>query len=157
MTVAGICAVAGACPFGTASQESLGLGAGAGIEYAAGPWQFRVEYLHYDLGTLSFVMRDRRSPAPRSPPRPRFSGDMVRGAITYRFNWTLLGLLFGTDRHLISNTRPDEKQPAHGPAVLLDRLSTCRWRGGMTGAGWSAIGGRLGLRLVARGYDRRNW
>ena len=25
-------------------------------------------------------------------------GDMVRGAITYRFNWTLLGLLFGTDR-----------------------------------------------------------
>ena len=25
-------------------------------------------------------------------------GDMVRGAITYRFNWTFLGLLFGTDR-----------------------------------------------------------
>lgn len=28
----------------------------------------------------------------------KVSGDMVRGAISYRFNWTPLGLIFGTDR-----------------------------------------------------------
>ena len=28
----------------------------------------------------------------------RVNGDMVRGAISYRFNWTPLGLIFGTDR-----------------------------------------------------------
>ena len=76
-----------------------GWAAGAGIEYASGPWQFRLEYLHYDLGTLNFVMRDlivRRVNVINASVRER--GDMVRGAITYRFNWTLLGLLFGTDR-----------------------------------------------------------
>ena len=47
-------------------------------------------------------------------------GDMVRGAITYRFNWTPLGLIFGTDRICFleirvanRNSRPER------PAVLL--------------------------------------
>ena len=36
--------------------------------------------------------------APSIAASTKFSGDMVRGAITYRFNWTPLGLIFGSDR-----------------------------------------------------------
>ena len=99
LNVAGLCAVtAGGCPFGSASKTMWGWTAGAGIEYASGPWQFRVEYLHYDLGTLNFTMRDFVTPLNLINASVHERGDMVRGAITYRFNWTLLGLLFGTDR-----------------------------------------------------------
>lgn len=99
LNVAGAClVVAGGCPFGSASKTMWGWAAGAGIEYANGPWQFRVEYLHYDLGTLNFVMRDLVAPLNVINASVREQGDMVRGAITYRFNWTFLGLLFGTDR-----------------------------------------------------------
>ena len=99
LNVAGAClVVAGGCPFGSASKTMWGWAAGAGIEYATGPWQFRLEYLHYDLGTLNFVMRDLVAPVNVINASVRERGDMVRGAITYRFNWTLLGLLFGTDR-----------------------------------------------------------
>jgi opacity protein-like surface antigen len=75
-----------------------GWAAGAGVEYASGPWQFRVEYLHYDLGTLNFTMRDALVPLNVINASVQERGDMVRGAITYRFNWTLLGLIMGTDR-----------------------------------------------------------
>ena len=99
LNVAGACVVvAGGCPFGSASKTMWGWAAGAGIEYASGPWQFRIEYLHYDLGTLNFVMRDLVAPVNVINASVHERGDMVRGAITYRFNWTLLGLLFGTDR-----------------------------------------------------------
>jgi outer membrane immunogenic protein len=99
LNVAGLCAVtAGGCPLGSLSKTMWGWAAGAGIEYASGPWQFRIEYLHYDLGTLNFTMRDAVAPLNVINASVRERGDMVRGAITYRFNWTLLGLLFGTDR-----------------------------------------------------------
>jgi len=99
LNVAGAClVVAGGCPFGSASQTMWGWAAGAGVEYASGPWQFRVEYLHYDLGTLNFVMRDLVAPVNVINASVHERGDMVRGAISYRFNWTFLGLLFGTDR-----------------------------------------------------------
>lgn len=99
LNVAGLCAVTpGGCPLGSVSQTKWGWAAGAGIEYATGPWQFRLEYLHYDLGTVNFAMRDAVAPLNVINASVRERGDMVRGAITYRFNWTLLGLLFGTDR-----------------------------------------------------------
>jgi len=98
LNIAGAClVVAGGCPSGSASKSMWGWTAGAGVEYADGPWQFRVEYLHYDLGTLNFTMRDVVTPVNVINASVRETGDMVRGAITYRFNWTLLGLLFGTD------------------------------------------------------------
>jgi len=98
LNVAGLCAItAGGCPFGAASKTMWGWAAGAGVEYASGPWQFRVEYLHYDLGTLNFVMRDFVAPVNVINASLHEQGDMVRGAITYRFNWTLLGLIMGTD------------------------------------------------------------
>jgi len=96
--IAGGCLIAGACAFGSASKNMWGWAAGGGIEYADGPWQFRVEYLHYDLGTLSYTMRDLVTPLNFINASVRVNGDMVRGAISYRFNWTPLGLIFGTDR-----------------------------------------------------------
>ena len=98
VNVAGGCLVAGACPFGAGSKNMWGWAAGGGIEYAEGPWQFRVEYLHYDLGTLSYTLRDFVVPLNVINASARVSGDMVRGAISYRFNWTPFGLIFGTDR-----------------------------------------------------------
>jgi outer membrane immunogenic protein len=99
LNVPGLCAVTpGGCPGGTGSKSMWGWAAGAGVEYANGPWQFRVEYLHYDLGTLNFTMRDALVPLNVINASVQERGDMVRGAITYRFNWTLLGLIMGTDR-----------------------------------------------------------
>lgn len=96
--VAGGCLLPGGCPSGSITKNQWGWAAGAGIEFANGPWQFRAEYLHYDLGTVSFAIRDVVVPAAVINASTKVSGDMVRGAITYRFNWTLLGLLFGSDR-----------------------------------------------------------
>ena len=98
MPIAGGCLLAGACASGSASKNMYGWAAGGGIEYADGPWQFRVEYLHYDLGTLSYTMRDLVVPLNFINASVRVNGDMVRGAISYRFNWTPLGLIFGTDK-----------------------------------------------------------
>jgi outer membrane immunogenic protein len=96
--IAGGCLLAGACATGSVSQNKWGWAGGGGIEVASGSWQFRVEYLHYDLGTVSYTMRDLVVPLQTINASARVSGDMVRGAITYRFNWTPLGLIFGTDR-----------------------------------------------------------
>jgi outer membrane immunogenic protein len=98
INLAGGCLLPGACPSGGITKNMWGWAAGGGIEYATGPWQFRAEYLHYDLGTVSYVMRDLVVPAATIGASAKVAGDMVRGAITYRFNWTPLGLIFGTDR-----------------------------------------------------------
>ncbi len=99
VTIAGGCpAIAGGCPFGGISKNLWGWAAGGGVEVASGPWQFRAEYLHYDLGNATYVMRDLVVPAAVIGANVKVAGDMVRGAITYRFNWTPLGLIFGTDR-----------------------------------------------------------
>lgn len=98
VTIAGGCLLAGACPIGGISKNLWGWAAGGGIEFANGPWQFRAEYLHYDLGTVSYLMRDLVVPAASINGSVKVSGDIVRGAITYRFNWTLFGLITGSDR-----------------------------------------------------------
>ena len=92
------CGIPGTCPWGSASKNMWGSAFGAGLEYATGPWQFRAEYLHYDLGTLNYFIADPLLPGAVIAASTKFSGDMVRGAITYRFNWTPLGLIFGSDR-----------------------------------------------------------
>lgn len=96
--IAGGCLLAGACASGSVSKNMWGWAGGGGVEVANGPWQFRAEYLHYDLGTLSYTMRDLVVPLQVINASARVSGDIVRGAITYRFNWTPLGLIFGTDK-----------------------------------------------------------
>ena len=72
---------------GSASETKGGWAAGGGIEYAFGSnWSAKLEYLHYDLGTVSVI----GDPAPPSPPfqtRTDFSvrGNIVRAGVNYRF------------------------------------------------------------------------
>ena len=81
----GGCFAPGACPAGSASDTLVGWAVGAGIEYGIGAWSFRAEYLHYDLGTLTGIGRDPALPAFGIAATTRFSGDIVRGGISYRF------------------------------------------------------------------------
>ena len=91
----GSCALPGPCPAGSAQKDRYGWVAGGGIEMSEGPWQFRAEYLHYDLGTLTYNVFDPALPGSLIVNQVRFNGDIVRGAISYRFNWTPWELIFG--------------------------------------------------------------
>lgn len=95
LTTPGACIVPGPCPFGSAEKDKWGWAAGGGIELANGPWQWRVEYLHYDLGTLNYIIADPLVPGAAILGSTKFSGDIVRGALSYRFNWTPWELIFG--------------------------------------------------------------
>jgi outer membrane immunogenic protein len=84
--------------FGGASvRDTLwGWTLGGGVEFLSGPWMFRVEYLHYDLGDIDFTYV---VPATGTvSTSTNFSGDIVRAGISYKFNWTPLGILTGRDR-----------------------------------------------------------
>jgi outer membrane immunogenic protein len=93
-TAGGPCAVAGACPAGSDDTVRYGWSAGLGVEYQWGNWSLSVDYVHYDLGRFSFAYGDGVS-SDALVASTRFSGDMVRGAINYRFDWTFLDLLTG--------------------------------------------------------------
>lgn len=91
----GGCVVPGPCPGGSSEKDRWGWTLGGGIELSDGPWQWRAEYLHYDLGTVSYTIFDPLVPGFAVANSTRFSGDIVRGAISYRFNWTPWELIFG--------------------------------------------------------------
>ena len=91
-------ACVGPCPTASASKTLYGWAAGGGIEYGSGPWQFRVEYLHYDLGHLDYTVTSPFNPLVSFGASAKVAGDIVRGGVSYRFNWTPLGLILGTDR-----------------------------------------------------------
>jgi outer membrane immunogenic protein len=87
----------GAGAFVVNARDTLwGWAAGGGIEYLTGPWMFRVEYLHYDLGDLDFAYTVPATGIVTTS--TNFSGDIVRAGISYKFNWTPLGILLGQDR-----------------------------------------------------------
>jgi outer membrane immunogenic protein len=81
----GGCFAPGACPSGSASDTRVGWALGGGIDYGVGAWILRAEYLHYDLGTLNGTGRDPTLPTAAITAATRFSGDIVRGAVSYRF------------------------------------------------------------------------
>ena len=80
----------------TARDTLWGWTLGGGIEYLSGPWMFRLEYLHYDLGDIDLAYAV--APAATVATSTNFSGDIVRAGISYKFNWTPLGILLGRDR-----------------------------------------------------------
>jgi outer membrane immunogenic protein len=88
------CFVPGACPRFKDSSFHFGWAAGAGIEYRWGAWSATLDYLHYDLGTLNPAYGDAISPSFITT-STKFSGDMIRGGINYKFNWTFFDLLTG--------------------------------------------------------------
>ena len=84
----------GFCLAGSESKSKWGWAAGGGLEYAVGHWLLRAEYLHYDLGDLDYNVVDPRAPALVLASN-KVSGDIVRGAISYKFDWTFWDLVFG--------------------------------------------------------------
>jgi outer membrane immunogenic protein len=83
-----------------ASNTQTGWAAGAGAEWMFAPnWTARVEYLHYDLGTLTSstsltqlnlvivpgVVTPYHTTLVQSS--TNFAGDIVRAGINYKFNW----------------------------------------------------------------------
>jgi outer membrane immunogenic protein len=88
----------GNCLSGGDSQTLWGWEAGAGVEYAMGHWLLRAEYLHYDLGDLNYTVYDPRTPFAAVAASSKVSGDIVRGGISYKFDWTFWDLIFGQRR-----------------------------------------------------------
>lgn len=84
----------GGCLAGSESKTLWGWAAGGGLEYAIGHWLVRAEYLHYDLGDLNYNVVDPRTFGPVAATN-KVSGDIVRGALSYKFDWTFWDLLFG--------------------------------------------------------------
>lgn len=80
------------CFVGSKSKTLWGWTAGAGIEYANGPWSMKVEYLHYDLGDLNLTLSD---PTGTISTSTRFAGDIVRAGVNYHFTWTPWDLISG--------------------------------------------------------------
>jgi outer membrane immunogenic protein len=85
----------GFCLAGNESKTKWGWAAGGGLEYAMGHWLFRAEYLHYDLGDLNYNVVDARAPVAIVAASNKVAGDIVRGAISYKFDWTFWDLIFG--------------------------------------------------------------
>jgi len=80
---------------GSRSKTLWGWTAGVGLEYGIGPWSAKIEYLHYDLGSLTFTTFDPNAPGAFITASTKFAGDIVRGGVNYRFNWTPWQLIFG--------------------------------------------------------------
>ena len=53
----------------------------------------KIDYLHYDLGDAELYRRRPTAPGVAFTASNKFSGDIVRGGINYRFNWTLWDLI----------------------------------------------------------------
>jgi outer membrane immunogenic protein len=88
------CGVAGACPRATDDTFRYGWAAGVGAEYQMGNWSLALDYIHYDLGRFNFAYNDGISPD-FLVTSTRFSGEMVRGSINYRFDWSPWDLISG--------------------------------------------------------------
>jgi outer membrane immunogenic protein len=81
------CAGLNNCQAGSASETLTGWAAGVGAEWAfANNWSARVEYLHFDLGSLSHRMVDPAFPFVFNA-SANFRGDIVRVGL----NWKLGG------------------------------------------------------------------
>lgn len=93
-TMVAICG-GGNCPAGSDGKILWGWTVGGGVEYGIGHWSAKLEYLHYDLGNLNYNMTDPTFPGAFIAASTKFSGDIVRAGVNYRFDWTPWELLFG--------------------------------------------------------------
>jgi outer membrane immunogenic protein len=76
----------GFCGATTRSNYQTGWTVGGGLEYAFAPnWSAKVEYLYYDLGSLSQQIVDPRTPGAFIAQSVAFRGNIVRAGVDYRF------------------------------------------------------------------------
>jgi outer membrane immunogenic protein len=83
--------------FGSTTTTRVGWTAGGGLEWMFWPnWSFKVEYLYYDLGNVTYhtapllltatdIVGTLVADASRTT--TRFNGSVVRAGINYHFNW----------------------------------------------------------------------
>lgn len=73
------------------SQNLTGWAAGAGVNYGFANWVVGLEWLHYDLGhstTTAFTVPPGViEPGSSLTTTQRVAGDIVRGTLSYKFNW----------------------------------------------------------------------
>jgi outer membrane immunogenic protein len=80
------CGPAGFCSNLGSKQWATGWAAGVGFDWSFLPrWSFRTEYLHYDLGSVHQNLTDPLAPGLVATVDTNFRGEIVRGAINYRF------------------------------------------------------------------------
>ena len=72
------------------SDTRVGWTAGGGVEWMFWPnWSAKVEYLYYDLGTVTAptALYAYGANITGITPRTRFNGNVVRAGLNYHFNW----------------------------------------------------------------------
>jgi outer membrane immunogenic protein len=80
------CGPFGFCDSVTSRRWKVGWAAGVGFDWAFLPhWSFRSEYLHYDLGSQTHTLTDPFSIIHEIDVSSNFRGDVVRGAINFKF------------------------------------------------------------------------
>ncbi len=85
--IGGLCGPAGFCANASSTQWMVGWAAGVGFDWAFLPrWSFRTEYLHYDLGSRHLDLTDPGLPNFVMSTSTNFRGDILRGAINFRFD-----------------------------------------------------------------------
>ncbi len=86
LTFAGACDPLGFCANTASAKWMVGWAAGVGFDWPFLPrWSFRSEYLHYDLGSHTQTLTDTYSLTGSLGVSSNFRGDIVRGAINYKF------------------------------------------------------------------------
>ena len=79
-------ACVGFCGATSTTNVQTGWTAGGGLEYAFAPnWSAKIEYLYYDLGTVSQSILDPRTPAAFIAQSVDFRGNIVRAGVNYKF------------------------------------------------------------------------
>jgi outer membrane immunogenic protein len=80
------CGPTGFCANLGSKQWNMGWAAGVGFDWAFLPrWSFRTEYLHWDLGSVHQNLADPLTPGVVITSDANFRGDIVRGAINFKF------------------------------------------------------------------------
>jgi len=84
--VLGACGPTGFCASAASTEWMVGWSAGVGFDWAFLPrWSFRSEYLHYDLGSRQQNLIDPGIPTAPLVASANFRGDILRGAINFKF------------------------------------------------------------------------
>jgi outer membrane immunogenic protein len=84
--IGGLCGPVGFCATASSKEWMVGWAAGLGFDWSFLPrWSFRTEYLHYDLGSQHQTLGDPQIPGVLFTSDANLRGDIVRGAINYRF------------------------------------------------------------------------
>jgi outer membrane immunogenic protein len=94
----GPCLAPAASTSGSRSSTQVGWTAGGGIEWMFLPnWSAKLEYLYYDLGSLTYTLpplvsigesfRPVTAALVATQASTRFAGNIVRAGVNYHFNW----------------------------------------------------------------------